>query len=453
MSIAQRIFGRSVTFTIAMAFGWLVLAVPNANAIPSMARQTGYECSKCHTVFPELTRFGRQFKLGAYAMSSEKWDAAPFLERIPVAGLLQVSRTQTKNTHSPDAMPENFDRDRETIVQTAGFYYGGKFTDNSGALIQYNYSGLERKWGMEMVDIRYAKSTTFGDSDKEFNWGVTLNNSPTLSDIYNSTPMWGFPHTDSATIMSNASALVDMTLASQVGGVGVYGLWDDAFYGEFALYHTAKRGAFRFMVLGDPTDTVLDGNAPYWRFAWQKESGPHSFEVGTYGMIGKVQLDAEDKSLGSDRFRDVAFDGSYQYLYGDHSLSAHATWIHENQNWKSSFPQDLSSSPSTVLKTSRADVHYFFRRQWGGGLQYFKTSGDANDIRYNMGDAVMGSANGSPNTKGWVTELNYLPIQNVKLAARFTNYKTFNGASRNYDGHGRNASDNNSIFLLAWVLF
>ena len=438
-----------ITFTAMLGFA--VFAASNAWAIPSMARQTGYECSKCHTVFPELTRFGRQFKLGGYAMSSEKWDAAPFLEKIPVAGLLQVSRTATRKTDTDGAMPDNFERDRETIIQTAGFYYGGKFTDNSGALIQYNYNGFEKKWGMEMFDVRYAKSTEI--HEKEFDWGITLNNSPTLSDIYNSTPMWGFPHTDSGTMMPAASTLIDMTLASQVGGVGLYGLWDDAVYGEFAVYHTGKRGAFRFMVLGDTTDTVLDGNAPYWRFAWQKESGPHSFELGSYGMIGKVQVDGEDPSLGSDRFRDVALDGSYQYLKGDHQVSTHLTWIDENQDWKASFPQGLSSSASTNLKTLRGDVHYFFRRQWGGGLQYFRTSGDANPVRYDTGEAVMGSINGSPNSKGWVTELNYLPFQNVKLALRYTAYQKFNGASHNYDGFGRNASDNNGVFLLAWVLF
>lgn len=34
----------------------------------------------------------------------------------------------------------------------------------------------------------------------------------------------------------------------------------------------------------------------------------------------------------------------------------------------------------------------------------------------------------------------------------YTSYNRFNGASANYDGNGRNAKDNNSIYLLAWVL-
>ena len=39
------------------------LAGPQAHAVPSFARQTGLPCSACHYTFPELTPFGRQFKL------------------------------------------------------------------------------------------------------------------------------------------------------------------------------------------------------------------------------------------------------------------------------------------------------------------------------------------------------------------------------------------------------
>ena len=46
----------------------LLLALPltPAHAVPSFARQTGYTCAVCHTVFPQLTAFGRNFKLHGY---------------------------------------------------------------------------------------------------------------------------------------------------------------------------------------------------------------------------------------------------------------------------------------------------------------------------------------------------------------------------------------------------
>ena len=37
--------------------------------IPSFSRQTGLACSACHTIFPELTPFGRIFKLNGYTMT------------------------------------------------------------------------------------------------------------------------------------------------------------------------------------------------------------------------------------------------------------------------------------------------------------------------------------------------------------------------------------------------
>ena len=49
---------------------------PMASAVPSFARQTGQPCATCHTAFPELTPFGRRFKLNGYTLSlwSERFD-------------------------------------------------------------------------------------------------------------------------------------------------------------------------------------------------------------------------------------------------------------------------------------------------------------------------------------------------------------------------------------------
>ena len=88
----------------------------------------------------------------------------------------------------------------------------------------------------------------------------------------------------------------------------------------------------------------------------------------------------------------------------------------------------------------------------GGGVQVFSTRGSADSVRYGMGP-VMGSANGRPDTAGLVAELDYLPVENVKLALRRTAYRKFNGGTTDYDGFGRNASDNNNWFLMGWFMF
>jgi hypothetical protein len=43
-------------------------------------------------------------------------------------------------------------------------------------------------------------------------------------------------------------------------------------------------------------------------------------------------------------------------------------------------------------------------------------------------------------------------VHHAKFALRYTAYTQFNGAGGNYDGFGRNAKDNSSLFLLAWFL-
>ncbi len=45
---------------------------PSAHAVPSYARQTGQPCATCHTAFPELTPYGRQFKLTGYTAGGNR---------------------------------------------------------------------------------------------------------------------------------------------------------------------------------------------------------------------------------------------------------------------------------------------------------------------------------------------------------------------------------------------
>ncbi|MBI5042028.1 MAG: hypothetical protein HZB57_12765 [Gammaproteobacteria bacterium] len=424
----------------------LFLMPLNAGAVPSFARQTGTQCVTCHTVFPELTPFGRWFKLRGYTLSSGAKSSG--LAALPLSGTVLVSNTSTQNTTGAD--PENFPRDDQTILQVAGVYYAGRISEKSGAFVQYSYDGIERNWGVEMADIRYADSTTVNSA--ELVYGVTLNNTPTVQDAWNSIPVWGFPHVADAGLMPAASTLLDMTLASQVGGFGLYGLWDNLLYGELTFYRSADRGGLRPLSTGVAVENVLSDYAPYWRLALQSDRGAHSMQVGIYGMVAEIYPDADDPSGSTNRFRDIGVDTQYQYLGGDHSFSAQATWIRERQKWNASFAQGATANSSDDLTTIKANAHYAYQHRYGGGLGYFSTFGDTDVLKY-MIDPVMGSANGSPNTRGWMLELDYLPWDWTKFAVRYTDYEKFNGAATDYDGFGRNAADNNTLYLMGWFLF
>src|ERR1700726_2157788 len=80
---------------------WLVvLSLPSATAVPSYSRQTGLACSSCHYAPPELTPFGRTFKLEGYtfttkpAITEEKKDhnsALHLLEAFPLSIIFDTS--------------------------------------------------------------------------------------------------------------------------------------------------------------------------------------------------------------------------------------------------------------------------------------------------------------------------------------------------------------------------
>src|SRR6202165_1484453 len=107
-----------------LSFG---LAAPMARAVPSFARQTGMACEACHTVYPELTHFGRVFKANGYTLSNQqqvrdvsgkKEELLALSQVAPLSIMAQISYTQMKS-----AVPDLSSAGAPGVAQngTAGF--------------------------------------------------------------------------------------------------------------------------------------------------------------------------------------------------------------------------------------------------------------------------------------------------------------------------------------------
>src|SRR5580704_2878737 len=66
---------------------------------------------------------------------------------------------------------------------------------------------------------------------------------------------------------------------------------------------------------------------------------------------------------------------------------------------------------------------------------------------------VTGNTNGDPRSNGYIANVSWWPVQNIGLSFQYTGYTRFNGAGTNYDGAGRNAGSNNTIYLLSRFVF
>jgi hypothetical protein len=74
--------------------GW----INSAEAIPAFARQTGVTCSGCHTAFPQLNAFGRQFKEAGYRIPGTRQESSALsrpAEHVPLSAVL-VARPYDK---------------------------------------------------------------------------------------------------------------------------------------------------------------------------------------------------------------------------------------------------------------------------------------------------------------------------------------------------------------------
>lgn len=457
-----------VLFLIAIA---VQLFLPSqAFAVPSFARQTGMDCAACHTSFPELTPFGREFKLNGYTLGERQW--------LPVAAMMQFSMTNVDKKSS--AGQDYIQRQNDPQFDGLSIFIAGKITDWAGAFIQMTYDNIAADSSnppkivhhshSDNTDIRLASNADF--LGKNLIFGLDLNNNPTVQDVWNSTPAWGYPYTGSkltgvggvgGNATPGSSTAIEGGFAQTVAGVGGYFFWDRHLYGELNFYGTADN-IFRPLSLGNwynnSSNTALDGHAnPYWRLAWNGDWGPHSLMVGTYGMKFDVFPDATNRSGPTDTFTDTALDAQYQYLSDPHIFMLQTTYIHEKQSYNAS--QDVTCSavfgsglnaapcnPHDSLDTFKAKATYLYDRKYGGTLAYFQTNGSSNPGLNNSNPSSI-----RPDTRGYIIEANYNPYTFARIGLQYTGYLKANGSKNNYDANGRNASDNDTLFLYTWFAF
>lgn len=264
---------------------------PAAEAVPSYARQTGLSCNGCHYTPPELNAAGRRFKLMGYvdraddtkvvkADGGKSRAALNLLMSLPLSAMFETSFTNTK---SPVPTTQNGNLQ---VPQDMSLFLAGAWTDHIGSFLQVTYETQSDHFTSDNTDIRYANKTTMGG--KELVYGLDLNNNPTVEDLWNSTPAWGYPWMASNVAPTpNATPIINGALAEDVAGFGGYAMWNNHLYFNVDAYRSQHVGG------SEPNPGIgstfnIVGVAPYWRLAWQESRGNTQFEVGTYGMHMKT---------------------------------------------------------------------------------------------------------------------------------------------------------------------
>ena len=308
----------------------LALSARDVYAVPSFARQTGLACSSCHTVFPELTSFGRAFKLHGYTAQGDEGarrsgdrPGASVEDQPDLPPVGHVAAVDHPHRREAAGYTER----QRRVSATAQPLLGRR--DHAAHWDLHASDVRQPRWHIWSRQHRHPLCQRHADrregtrlrphAEQQPDGGGSVAHHPRL-----------------------AVAVCQRGLGADAGGRGVdrrpvgdnrwpgsaaYGLWNKHLYGAVAVYRS-RTSAAQQPPSSISDDTIRDV-APYWRLAWQQNFGVNYLEVGTFGMF--AQLFPTGVSGSTDKYTDFAFDTQFERPLGKDWLSAHVTYIYENQ--------------------------------------------------------------------------------------------------------------------------
>jgi hypothetical protein len=439
----EKLVSRSTLFLstfIVFAFG-----IRDASAVPSFTEQTGQRCVMCHVggLGPQLTPFGRKFKLEGYALrAGDKFT-------LPLAAIVVDSYVETQKDQPTPPAPHYGDNNNFTIDQVSVFLAGG-FGGHYGGFSQFTYDGVSRSFAWDQLDLRATSNEMLFGTPVLI--GVDINNSPGVQDVWNSLPAWGFPYTSSQLAPSPAATpMIVGALAQRVLGSSLYAWWNSQVYAEAGVYWNPGRNFLRAVGV-DINDggTAIKGGAPYARIAYEKDFGTQNFALGAFLLFAN--------QVPGDSLHDLGIDASWQYIgTGENVFQVNARYTHEAQDLKGSFELGNASNMHGSLDELHFDLSYYWHSKIGATVSPFTIWGSSDELLYAANRIPR------PDSTGVTLQIDYTPWGkdisplgprfNVRIGAQYTLYTSFNGAGSNFDGTGRNAADNNTFRFFTWFEF
>jgi hypothetical protein len=466
----------------------LMLVAQPARAVPPFARQTGLACEACHTMPPELTPFGRRFKLNGYTLTTRpplvndtddyKRNTLWLTDLPGIAVLAQIGYDHY-NRAPPDTgnpYPAQAQSDSFQFPDQFSLVYAGAVTDHVGAWLQLTYNGVSGSVGVDNIDIRYSDHTYNND----WVWGATANNYVTFQDVYNGFGSYSIPNFNTVTLWSSGvagtglnSPKIEQFGPGQVAGVGAYGFYKDSLYFELSAYHSAVAGPGNPNV--DSTDLgnnggAVDRFAPYARVAYERDWGYHSAQIGVTGMYvdwvpsagyippGQASQGVTTQPFNTGafvRYTDLGFDWQYQYN-GQHDIFGFmGHFTHERQQNSSQLLGLYADNATDSLQELQVTGEYFRNRRYGGLVSFHRTTGST--------DVTLNGGTGSPASQYEVFELDYVPWLNFRFILQYNAYQVVanNQSPFNFNHNvlfptssgfpNVKASDNNTWVLGLWM--
>ena len=449
---------------VALASFMVLTASQKSEAVPSFARQLKKPCTACHTIWPELNAYGRQFKVKAYTDASPDWgtihkDRLDLFTVFPLSVHILYRPYQMDSDGTamgPKGPVNNTELQNAHIILAGRIYkYAGIFTQTSGAKAM--------KWGIfklgfwhpiagNPVQILFFRGlatssdpfASLGGWDRNFNstdaaipWVLAKGWTGGIwgGDNYG-IALDGFLHLPISTSGSLYWDLTGLrsgapeTDADLLGNADLSEIPSNPFTG------------------GTPTGTVDNTQQPvggYARLAWDQKLSNGWVTFG--GMLYSAPTDVENPTTGTfGRTRIVReyIDASTELDYGMHSMVlGRAIYGHGEESGLTPFGavagSGLGPGDKRRFDGGAVEASYWYDRTYGvvGGYNFVSN----HDVQ--AADWDPAGRQGS-----WYASVNYLPMLNVKVqleyAETLTDYVAGNSLT---DGNGHASPSNETDHL------
>lgn len=389
------------------------ILLKEAWGVPSFSRQTGMGCNQCHTVWPRLTPVGRAFKLGAYTMTTKSTIKDSFLD---IPEVLPVSVRAKNYVYSK----KDAGNDENIIPEEFAIFLAGRVSPNVGYFAEPVWEDGE--WELETMKIAAFKE--LGDNI----FGAFVGRmEPAGGDPYSTLTLLRRPtrHRNEIFGITRKSKYFYFGSTENLGGV-LYGSVKGRLYLSSGVFRgfTEKAGAVENKSRGSDNADVY-GRAALNVFPLPSLKGKGDLTIGAYIYSGRENLEKSSGAEYDDNVKRLGVDLNYQVQAGDHLFELLGATV-DGRDGNNGSQLEVDHWGWSL------EGSYFYKRKYGL-IANLESTGSRQDKDLERRSATLNAT--------------YLPWQNVKIAAEYTNYLRFKTKT------GDAAQDENLFTLILDLVF
>ena len=404
-----------------------------SQAVPSYARQIQKPCTACHTIWPNLNQYGRQFKVKAYTDVSPDWqminkDKLNLLYIMPVSARA-IFFPYMKEQDAVAQLNEN-----STKIDSVALFIASRIFDYAGVFGSGEWSSDDDAFHLPTFKVAFAYPLGGESSSKEpgaTTQGstiglVTFKGLSAAADPFNSlggrdrSLTWG---DETKPLVLTKGWTFDFWSEGNIGLVAHGYFLGNRLYAAVGalrggLSTDASGGVLSNLSTTAPSSSAVAENDPfdgYFRLAWDQKLDNGAVTFGGAYYSGTQRVNTSTSSALT-----LPYDSHVNRTYLDLSLEQnfgedHLVELQALYGWGKE-TNVFGGDEERKFDGFHIEGSYFYDRMVGlvGGYNYL-------NVKNVQSTDITGDQN---KVNQWLVSLNYLPWLNTKIALQYVQTKT-----------------------------